>query len=135
VTGLDQLLQDVVGLGVMVQALQHPQDVTVRVPQLEKPLHLGVLLHLVVHSGRGSRTRASSPRPWSGWRTVPLLGPTSPVRRGTLLFLGPSSLVQLGDSFLPPHLSASPWKRPVCVCLRAGVTKKRMEAESNSLSL
>lgn len=42
---LYQLLQDVIGLGIMAKALQHPQDVAVRVPQLEKPLHFGVVVH------------------------------------------------------------------------------------------
>lgn len=56
VAGLYQLLQDVVGLGVMTEALQHPQDVTVRVSQLEKSLHFGVLL-LVVHRGCWFRMR------------------------------------------------------------------------------
>lgn len=50
VAGLYQLLQDVIGLGVMVEALQHPEDVALRVPQLEESLHFGVLL-LVVHCG------------------------------------------------------------------------------------
>lgn len=54
VAGLYQLLQDVVGLGVMAEALQHPQDVTVRVSQLKKSLHFGMLL-LVVHRGRWFR--------------------------------------------------------------------------------
>lgn len=44
VAGLYQLLQDVVGLGVMAEDLQHPQDVTVRISQFEKALHFDVLL-------------------------------------------------------------------------------------------
>lgn len=57
VAGLYQLLQNVVGLGVVAQALQHPHDVAVRVAQFEKAFHFGVLL-LVVHG----RLRVLRPR-------------------------------------------------------------------------
>lgn len=50
VARLYQFLQNVIGLGIVAEALQHPQDVAVRVPQLEKPLHFGMLL-VVVHAG------------------------------------------------------------------------------------
>lgn len=48
VAGLDQLLQDIIGLGVVAQALQHAQDVTMGVAELEEALHFAVL---VVHTG------------------------------------------------------------------------------------
>lgn len=53
VAGVYQLLQDVVGLGVVAEAVQHPQDVAVTVAQLEETLHFGVLLLLMVHGRLG----------------------------------------------------------------------------------
>ena len=43
VAGFDELLQDVIGLGVMAEAVQHPQDVSVGVTQLQKTLHFALL--------------------------------------------------------------------------------------------
>ena len=48
--GLDQFLQDVVGLGFVVEAFQHPQDVPVGVAQLEEAFHSAML---VVHAATG----------------------------------------------------------------------------------
>lgn len=73
VAGFYQLLQDVIGLGVVMEALQHPQNITVRVSQLEETLHFSVLL-LVVHG----RLRF---RMW-GLRVLPLLCLLRTVRLG-----------------------------------------------------
>lgn len=48
---LDELLQNVVGLRIVPEALQDAQDVAAGVSQFEEALHFAVLLVLVVHAG------------------------------------------------------------------------------------